>query len=191
MFTRIYIAGTILFLSIMANAQDFTIEDKYDQLTEKWLELSNELKSYAGLSEFCVNDEFRDYTTSILSEMHHYDSVVLKFLREPGAEELIGHHEYKVTLDEIEKLEEEGGIKEFIHFLRNSCITRNDLEKNKVNLKNDLGMYSYDGQIVVLETDIHRFLTQIDKRVISIDKHLHKIHPDRFQPSRVLASNMD
>lgn len=191
MSTRIYIAAIILFQSILVNAQDYTIEDKYDQLTEQWLEVSNGLKSYEGLSGFCGNEDFRNYTISILSEMHYYDSIVMRFLFEPEAVDLIGIHEYKVTMKEIEKMEEEGGIKEFMSFLRESCITRNDLEKNKGDLKNEVGMYSYDGEIVVLEADIHRFLSHIDKRVISIDKHLHKIHPDRFQPSGTLTSSIN
>lgn len=188
---RIYLVALSIFFGSLSFAQDFTIEDKYDRLTEEWLEVSADLKSYAGLSGFCVNDEFRKYTINILKEMHHYDSVVMGFLLEPGAEELIGHHEYKVTLKEIGEFEEEYGIKNFMNFLRESCVTRNDLEKNKENLKNEVGMYSYDGQIVVLETGIHRFLKHIDKRVVSIDKHLHKIHPDRFQFSGPLVSSWD
>jgi hypothetical protein len=188
---RIYIAAIILFHSILTNAQDYTIEDKYDQLTEQWLELSKELKNYEGLAGFCANEEFRNYTISILSEMHHYDSVVMGFLLDPSTEVLIGHHEYVATLKELEKMEEEGSIKEFMSFLRGSCVVRNDLEKKKDDVKNDVGMYSYDGQIVILETEIHRFLTHIDKRVISIDKHLHKIHPDRFQFNDTLVSSMD
>jgi hypothetical protein len=189
--SRVYIAAIILFHSILTNAQDYTIEDKYDQLTEQWLELSKELKNYDGLAGFCGNEEFRNYTISILSEMHHYDSVVMGFLLDPNTEVLIGHHEYVATLKELEKMEEEGGIKEFMSFLRESCVARNDLEKKKDDVKNDVGMYSYDGQIVILETEIHRFLTHIDKRVISIDKHLHKIHPDRFQFNDTLVSSMD
>lgn len=188
---RIYLFSLILLSGLITRSQDYTIEDKYDRLTENWLEVSAELKNYAGLSTFCVSEEFRDYTTTILKEMHHYDSVVMDFLKEPGAEELIGHHEYKATLKEIGQFEEEYGIKSFMNFLRESCVTRNDLEKNKADLKNEVGMYSYDGQIVVLETDIHRFLKHIDKRVVSIDKHLHKIHPDRFQLGGAVVSSWD
>jgi hypothetical protein len=188
---RIHISVLIILFGSLAYAQDFTIEEKYDRLTEEWLEVSADLKRYEGLSTFCVSEEFRTYTTNILKEMHHYDSVVMGFLLEPDAEELIGHHEYKATMHEIGQFEEEYGIKNFMSFLREGCVTRNDLEKNKADLQNEVGMYSYDGQIVVLETDIHRFLKHIDKKVVSIDKHLHKIHPDRFQFSGPLVSSWD
>jgi len=177
-----FISSLVLFsLASRAQSGGVSIEKEYDVLTERWLEVSKELKNYAGLSGFCVQADFRNHTVGILKQLHHYDSVVLEFLHDPATEILIGHHEYKVVMHEIQSFETKYGIKSFIEFLRESCVTRNDLEKNKKTLELESGMYSYDGQIAVLEADITKFLHHIDKRVVSIDKHLHRIHPDRFQ----------
>lgn len=180
---RVLVLSLLVLSSVAVQSQSggLSIEQEYDILTEKWLEVSKELKSYSGLSGFCVQPEFRNHAVGMLKQLHHYDSVVLEFLYDPATEILIGHHEYKVIMHEISSFETKYGIKSFLDFLRESCVTRNDLEKNKKTLELESGMYSYDGQIAVLEADITKFLHHIDKRVVSIDKHLHRIHPDRFQ----------
>jgi hypothetical protein len=183
------ISATTLAIGSRAQSADVSIEQTYDVLTEKWLAVSENLKHYEGLSSFCLTPEYRKYASEILTMLHHYDSVVLAFLLEPGTEAIIGHQEYKRTLTEIEEFETKYDIKSFMLFLRESCVTRNDLEKNKKTLQLDFGMYGYDGQITVLEADLTKFLNHIDKRVVSIDTHLHRIHPDRFQFSGVLSQN--
>jgi len=191
MTTRLLI--TMLLLSTMhlvkAQTEEVSIEKAYDMLTVKWLEVSKDLQNYRGLSSFCLTPEYRKHATSILMQLHHYDSVVLAFLKEPGTEALIGHLEYKKTLAEIVEFESKYDIRSFMAFLKESCVTRNDLEKNKKTLELESGMYSYDGQIIVLEADLTKFLHHIDKRVVSIDNHLHRIHPDRFQFGGVISRN--
>ncbi len=170
---------TILFFSLTVKSQD--IEQQYANLTDQWLELSEILQSYEGLSAFCKTPELRDYSLDILSQLHHYDSVVLEFLHEPDTETVIGSKEYRRSLKDIEKFENDYDNRSFMAFLRNSCIARNELEKDKEELVNGYGSDSYDGQVLVLENELGKFMRHLDRRIVHIEKHLHLIHPDRFQ----------
>lgn len=179
----------IVFMGIQGSAQSVTIEEEYDRLTDSWLEVSDVLKSYQGLSDFCMEPKFRDYSVELLKQLHHYDSVVLDFLNDPTTAMIVGQKEYHKTLKDIEKFEAKYDIKSFIDFLRESCITRNGLEKNKQDLQMGQGADSYDGQVYILETDIAKFLKHIDKRIVSIDEHLHRIHPDKSQYEQRVTMN--
>ena len=157
-----------------------SIEDYYDELTTDWVELSDVLKTYEGLSEFCVNQEFRDYSMSLLASIHHVDSIVLDFLKEPATERVIGTHEYHATLKEIHKMEIEYSSWEFMNFLRESCLERKELEKNKRDQGPATAQSGFDGEILVLETSLNKYLKHVDKRVRNMGDHIHRIHPDRF-----------
>ncbi|WP_424963407.1 hypothetical protein [Ekhidna sp.] len=187
-----FLINLLLITSIaQAHAQSYVtidIEEEYDFLTTQWLNVSDDLSHYGGLSAFCTSEEYRSYTMEILDLLHHYDSIVLDMLRNPTVDLDISSKEYKKTMKDIAKFEEDYDVKGFISFLRESCITRNDLERNKEDLKNEVGMYSYDGQIVILETDIQKFMKKIDKRIIAINDHIHKIHPNQVKPLPVVSS---
>lgn len=165
------------------------VEEEYDFLTNHWLKMSADISHYYGLSAFCTNSEYRTYTIEVLKLLHHYDSLVLDLLKDPTAAIDISSHEYKKTMKDIEKFEGDYDLKEFIAFLRESCITRNELERDKENLKNEVGMYSYDGQVMMLETEVNKFLNKIDKRILSINKHIHHIHPDKVKPFKMVSAN--
>lgn len=154
------------------------VEDYYDDLTASWMEVSGQLSAYDGLGRFCLSPEFRELTLNILHKIHHCDSLVLEFLNKPGTIELIGHHEYRMAMKEIDKIETKYSTHEFMAFLKQGCRDFKELERNKASLKAGIGQESYDGQILILESYIHKFLKHIDKRVKAIDKHIHKIHPD-------------
>ncbi len=189
MLFRFILISALIKYSASGFGQIITIEETYDRLTAQWLKISDVLKDYQGLSEFCVDPDFRSYTKEVLTQIHHYDSVVLDFLNEPGTEALIGHHEYKKTMKDISKFEGKYSIKAFYDFLNESCITRNGLERDRDELELNSGIDSYDGQIVVLQADVNKFLKHIDRRVVAIDEHLHRIHPDRFDQSPSLTAN--
>lgn len=157
------------------------LEEDFDLLTSEWLNVSGELKTYSGLNRFCINADFRQETMDILGLLHHYDSLVLQILLDPSYDLDISHREYKHTIKDIQKFEEEFSIKKFIDHLRESCAARNELERSKDDLVKGSNVHSYDGQILVLETDIRRFLNHIDKKVIAIDDHLHMIHVDQVK----------
>ncbi|MEP0984111.1 hypothetical protein [Ekhidna sp.] len=169
-----------LILGSLTSLKAQNVEDQYEELTNKWLEVSLALKNYDGLSQFCQNPEFREYSITILRDLHHFDSVIIDFLHEPTTELLIGKKEYQKTLKDINNFEVKYSNQAFLNFLRESCITRNDLEKNKEELKKDIGMNSFDGQVLVLESGLSKYLKHIDKRILAIEKHMHMIHPDRI-----------
>ena len=164
------------------------IEEEYEFLTEQWLFVSEDLSHYYGLSAFCTNGEYREFAIEILELLHHYDSVVLDILKNPTSDIDISSKEYRKTMDDIASFEGDYDVKSFISFLRESCITRNDLERNKEDLKREVGMYSYDGQVMMLETDLRKFMKKIDKRIVSINEHIHKIHPSQVKPLPVAST---
>lgn len=188
--TKTLLVGIVFFLSQHCIAQTaVNIEDDFDLLTAEWLSASGELKTYNGLDRFCTSPDFRETTLDVLDLLHHYDSLVLEILLDPSYDLEISHREYKHTIKDIQEFEEEYSIKDFVAFLRKSCGTRNDLERNKEDLIKESGMYSYDGQILVLETQLRQFLKHIDKKVIAIDDHLHLIHVDQLRPFKPVTEN--
>lgn len=184
-----FIGLALLTVSLIAPAQEVNIEETYEELTLEWLEVSGAIQGYSGLSEFCVTPDFRTYAVDILERLHHYDSVVMDFLRDPQAEVMIGQAEYDKVLKEIGKFESKYDIRSFISFLQESCITRNQLEKNRKDLVHANGADSFDGQVLILVTDISKFLRHIDKRIVSIDEHLHRIHPDKFNHEKLVMGS--
>lgn len=177
-----------LLIGYSSSSQTATsIEDDFDLLTSEWLRISGDMKTYHGLNEFCTSREYRKTALDILDLLHHYDSIVLETLLDPSNNLEISHREYRKTIKDIEEFETEYGIKDFIAFLRESCSTRNELERSKDDLVKDSGVYSYDGQILVLETQLRRYLKNIDKTILAIDDHLHLIHVDAIKPYKVLS----
>lgn len=166
-----------------------SIEQQYDLLTAQWLELSGNLKTYQGLNTFCTSPEYRTSSIEVLGHLHHFDSLVLDLMKEHQGEFAISHKEFKATLKDIEKFETEYGIKAFITVLKGCCDSRRDLERHKKELVNEIGANSYDGQILILENYLRKFLHHIDKKVLAIDDHLHMIHPDQVKPSKGVVSN--
>lgn len=174
-------------VSVTVHAQATNIEEEYDLLTAKWLEHSGKMKTYGGLAEFCTEASFRGETVQVLELIHHYDSLLLDILFDPSLDLSVSAKEYKHALRDIQGFEREYGVKQFITFLKGSCNTRNELERNKETLMKESGMYSYDGQILVLETELRKYLKVIDKKVLAIDDHVHLIHPDHVRPWKVVA----
>ncbi|REE00072.1 hypothetical protein [Marinoscillum furvescens] len=184
--------AVLIFLSLSTISTLFaqtSIEEEYDLLTEHWLEASDVLKTYDGLGLLCNDAKFRNNTLEILSLIHHYDSVLLDLMKDPTVELEISSHEYRKTMKELQQFEAEYGVKSFVSFLKESCLSRRDLERNKEELQKASGMYSYDGQRLVLETKLGKFLKHIDKKVVSIDKHIHHIHPDQVKEVKLLSEN--
>lgn len=183
---------SILLSSIISFSFAQTIEDQYDFLTQRWLETSGKLKTYSGLGEFCNSPEFRAETFNTLQSLHHYDSLVLDIMNDPAVELDAKQKEYKRTFKDIKKFENKYDLIAFRDFLKESCLMFRDLEKNKDELVNEVGQYSYDGQIFILETDLRKFLTHIDKKVLDIDDHLHLLHLDRVNlPNTADESSWD
>ena len=112
----------------------------------------------------------------MLEALHHYDSIVMDRMSDPQFIVTHDAKEQRKTLKDINKLESEYGMKSFIDHMRVACVDRTDIEKNKEKLKNGIGTETYDGKILILETEQHRYLNHIDRLVERISDHLHVLH---------------
>lgn len=165
-----------------------SVEEHFDMLTSEWLRVSGDLKTYDGLSFFCGDPAFRDHTIGILSQIHHYDSLVLElFTSGAAAVSEVNKKTQRHTIKDIEAFEEKYSVKAFMNHLRESCGTRNEIERNKDELQKASGMYSYDGQILLIETEIRKYLKHIDKVVIALDDHVHMLHLDDVKAFKLLT----
>ena len=169
-----------LFIPVGASGQSLEeVEQNYAMLTEEWLKISYQLKSYEGLSAYCNSPENKKYATYVMSTLHHYDSVLLSLMDDPGLS--LDRRGYKKTVKEIEGFETRYSVKRTNEVLSESCVERRSLERNKAELVKDIGIYSYDGQVLNLETMLQRYLHHIDKKVVVIEEHLHLIQPHHYK----------
>ncbi len=170
------IFGLLIAMPAMLAAQDFgDVEKSYDVLTEQWLRISTDMKTYQGLSLYCRQPAVQEGTHKLLHTIHYFDSVILETLNDPSMQ--FDGREQKKTVKDIEKFESEYTLAAFQEVFDTSCKTRRALEKDKEDLTKEIGMYSYDGQVMMLETQLHRYLNHIDKKVVAIDEHLHLLKP--------------
>lgn len=179
-----------MLIPVGANSQSMEdVEKNYTLLTEEWLKISYQLKSYEGLSEYCKDPSAKNRTSYVLSTLHHYDSVLLSLMEDPTLN--IDHKEYKKTVKEIEGFETKYSVKKTNEMLSESCLERRSLERDKEDLAKDIGIYSYDGQVLNLETMLQRYLNHIDKKIVDIEEHLHVIQPHHFKPFVVELAQQD
>lgn len=152
------------------------IEDEFDLILADWFDRSENLRTYEGVGTYCSNKRYRESVNLMLEALHHYDSIVMDKLNDPLFAVTHDSKEQKKTLKDINKLESDYGMKDFIGHMRTTCKDRAAIEKDKEKLKNGLGAETYDGKILILETDQHRYLNHIDKLVDRISDHLHVLH---------------
>ncbi len=161
--------------SVIAQEDGRTLGKIIDDLTYKWDDEAKTMDNYEGLAKFCINEEYRMGILNLLRDIHHYDSVLYDRLIKASRFGKASH-EMKKTIDEIEKFEEGYDMKSFIHFLHTECNARNEIERNADDLKAEIGFYSYDGQIYVLENELNKYVSHITKRVDHIREHVHHLH---------------
>ena len=150
------------------------VVEAFDEVVLRWEEVAEELGTYAGLSEFCTNSEYKDHVNVILHDIHHFDTLLYSVLTAKVELESI-NHELKVTLHEIEKVEEKFKPKNFYSKLKDDCTARKYIERHKEELQNDVGMKSFDGEALILDNDIHHYIHQVTHLVELIDKHGHHL----------------
>ena len=161
------------FLTFAQYGDELPIDDQFDLLATEWLQKSEILHTYAGVNEYCQNPSFRAETDKILKAIHHYDSLIIDKLTDPSSYFAYNAKEEKKTLKDITELESAFSFDNFLAQMRSSCEFRNEIEKNAKTLKNGNGFESYDGKILVLETEIAKYLNKIDKLVLRVDNHIH------------------
>ena len=165
----------ILVTSSYSQEDGKTLGKIIDDLTYTWDDEAKALNSYEGLAKFCINEEYRLGIIELLKDIHHYDSVLYDRLIQ-ATRHGNSNHEIKKTIDEIKKFEEGYDMKSFIHFLHTECSARKEIERNAKELKDEIGFYSYDGQIYVLENELNKYVSHITKRVDHIREHVHHLH---------------
>ncbi|MEO9870046.1 hypothetical protein [Ekhidna sp.] len=158
---------------------ELPLEDQYDVVTNEWLAKSAYLKTYSGVNEYCQNPAFRKSVDRLLNEIHGFDSLIVARLEDPTAYFSWNSKEEKKTMNDVLQLEEDYSMHGFVDQMRKSCLFRNEIEANADNLKRGMGVESYDGKILVLETEISKYLKKIDKLVLRVDEHLHVLHLDQ------------
>ncbi len=169
----------VMFFTIShSTAQEIAIEERFDVLAGDWLEMSGRLKTYQGIQDFCATGPLRLELFHLLKEVHHYDSLILFSINDQQDYLSWNPKEEKKTFKDINELETEFSQTQFIAHMRETCAFKKEIETHKNELKNGIGVESYDGKILLLETQIRRYLGKIDKLVLKMDDHLHVLHID-------------
>lgn len=146
----------------------------FDDLVTRWDLLASDLGSYEGLNRYCTEKEYQDNVISILEDIHHYDSVLYDAIARKAR--FSNNSEMKKTLKQIEEFETEFKGPSFMKKLHDECVGRREIEKSRSETKNDIGMNSYDGQVMVLEADLHKYVIHITKLMDHIKDHVHHLN---------------
>ena len=147
---------------------------EFEGIIEDWEITAKSLGTYRGLSKYCEDQIYKDSIDGLLGAIHHYDSLLYSVLKEKSLYN--SSHELSVTIKEIDALETKFKPANFHKHLKDDCRGKREIEKNEKKIRNDLNIDSYDGQSLILDTDIHQYIHRITHLVELIDKHaLHLI----------------
>lgn len=165
----------VWFAAVAQSTVEPPIEDQFDVVTEEWLSKSSFLKTYPGIDEYCQNPVFRKSVNRLLVQVHQYDSIIVATLDDPTAYLGWKMKEEKKTRADIEDFEADYSLTAFIEEMRAACQFRNEIEANADKLRNGVGYESYDAKVLLVETEITRYLNKVDKLIVRIDEHLHML----------------
>ena len=155
------------------------VVSQFDKISYQWDTMAENLEQYEGLSAFCVEATYRTEVIKLLEEVHHMDSLVYWKLKKIARQK--GNREIRKTIKQIEALEAEYSIKEFTKFLHVECKDRRALEKERDELKGNLGQDSYGGQQQIIESTLHRYINNVTYLVDHIRKHIHHLHLEEYE----------
>lgn len=146
----------------------------FDELDRDWHGIEPTLDDYNGLHTYCSKQTYKDLVQSILVKLHHYDTIIINKMND--ASYVIDNKERSKILKSIRKFEEEYSIPKFLKKLDAECHERHDVEHDKKYTKNDFADNSYDGQKLVVQLEIKKYMKHITKKIDYIDKYLHHLH---------------
>ena len=150
------------------------IVEHFDELDKDWHSMEPTLDDYEGLHTYCSQKTYKDRVQTILAQLHHYDTVIVNKMND--ASYVIDNKERSKILKSIEKFEEQYSIPKFLEKLNQECQERHDVEHDKKYSKNDLADNSYDGQKLIVQLEIKKYMKHITKKIDHIDKYLHHLH---------------
>ena len=172
---RSFSALIICLLVIPALAQESGQELRLaiDEVTYQWDQYAYEIDDWNGLTLFCKNDDFRKEILGLMNDIHHYDSALYVGLKKIQRQS--SNREVNKTIHEIEQFETEYSIKDMIRFMHQECRDRKEIVNKEDELKADLGMESYDGQIMLVEKELASYVKHVTKKIDNIREHAHHI----------------
>ena len=163
-----------------------TMEVNYARFANEWLKISDQLKTYEGLSAYCQDVDFQRRTINILGTIHRYDSVLLAQIDDASLN--LRPKASKKILNQIEVFRRRYSVHDFNVMFARNCSDRRTLERTKSRTYSASGIHSFDAQVLNLEMMLTRYLNRIDKRLISLEEHLHLIQPHSFEDYQVVIS---
>jgi uncharacterized membrane-anchored protein YjiN (DUF445 family) len=169
----ILLLGQVTLLSAQS-ADSVSVVKKFDELVVKWDLLSLDLAKYEGLEKYCTDKPYQDNVIQTLEEIHHYDTLLFQVISRKARFDKSA--ELKKTLKQIEEFEAEYKGPSFLKKLHDECVGRREIEKDSKETTNDIGMNSYDGQVLVLEADLSRYVEHITRLMDHIEEHIHHLH---------------
>ncbi len=162
--------------STFAQEEKERLDDKIDELTYKWDLEADKLASYGGLYYLCSDKAYRSEIFTLLSDIHHYDTILYDILIDLSGRN--DDKEIQRTLRDIEKFENQYDTENFIEFMREECKAMFAIEKNSDDTRNEVGITSYSGQVYLLENELFKFVKQATNRVDKIREHIHHLNVD-------------
>ena len=109
---------------------------------------------------------------STIQKFHHLDSLILDKIKASSEKGL------KDIEKEIEKFESKYSVKSFVKHLKQECRERREIERSKRESKQEFGNESYDAQRIIVETEIERYVSNMNSRITHIKKHIHHLPTD-------------
>lgn len=149
------------------------IREKIDELTFKWDNEAVTLQTYSGLTQFCEDKDYRYEIMGLLRDIHHYDSVLYE--RAKKASQVSSDRELKKLMKDIEDFEKDYSMRDFIVFMKKDCRARSEIERNSEELRSNVAEESYDNQVYIIETELHKYVKHITKRVDKVREHVHHL----------------
>ena len=166
----------LLSLTFSSYAQDNkNIVRIIDDLTKKWNDEAAKLSTYEGLKKYCSTKTYRDQTTSLLDEIHHYDTLLHSIVTKKY--DTSNDEEAKLTLKDIETLETDYTTQNFKAFIHRECNGVNDIERNYGRKGGNV----YKKETKKLEKELSKYVESITARIDIIDEHVHHLKLDKIE----------
>lgn len=156
-----------------------SIVEHFDELDKDWHSIEPTLDNYDGIQAYCTSMAYKDRVHGILEKLHHYDTVIINKMNDPSY--VIDNKERSRVLKQIRKFEEDYSIPKFLVKLKQECHERHETEHDKKYTKNDFADNSYDGQRLIVELEIKKYMKHITSKIDHIDKYLHHLHISEIQ----------